>query len=163
MPNITLSVSNDLKENMDRFSEVSWSDVCRNAIKNYLESRGSVNPRARSKYLELKEAERGLGYKFGLKIAEEIMENVSYDDIRKLMESVHYWETVGYPDDFIGCWIVNDFEDPYYKEYMEMFEEYSQKKGNFAWLLKLSSNKEEFHRNMIFIDGLLKGLNDLFK
>jgi len=163
MPNITLSVPNDLKMEMDRFSEVSWSDVCRNAIRNYMESRGSVNPLARSKFLELKERERGLGYKFGLKIAEELVEIVSYEEIRQLMVSIHYWEHVGYPDDFIGCWIVDNFESEYYKDYMEMFEDYSKKKGNFAWLLKLSSNKEDFHKNMIFIDGLLKGLHDLFE
>lgn len=39
MPNITLSVSNEMKERMDNFSEVSWSDVCRSAIQAYLEER----------------------------------------------------------------------------------------------------------------------------
>ncbi|EMR73010.1 putative transcriptional regulator [Thaumarchaeota archaeon SCGC AB-539-E09] len=39
MPNITLSVSNEMKERMDQFTEVSWSDVCRYAIREYLEQR----------------------------------------------------------------------------------------------------------------------------
>lgn len=39
MPNITLSVSQEMKDRMDTFSEVSWSNVCRNAILNYLDER----------------------------------------------------------------------------------------------------------------------------
>jgi len=39
MPNVTLSVSDEMKTRMDVFSEVSWSDVCRNAILVYLEKR----------------------------------------------------------------------------------------------------------------------------
>lgn len=39
MPNITLSVSEELKRRMDELPEVSWSDVCRRAIVRYIESR----------------------------------------------------------------------------------------------------------------------------
>lgn len=39
MPNVTLSVSVEMKERMDSFSEVSWSDVCRSSIQSYLEER----------------------------------------------------------------------------------------------------------------------------
>jgi len=39
MPNITLSVSNEMKVRMDQFTEVSWSDVCRYSIQEYLEQR----------------------------------------------------------------------------------------------------------------------------
>lgn len=34
MPNLTLSVSQDIKEAMDRFKEINWSEVARQAIRD---------------------------------------------------------------------------------------------------------------------------------
>lgn len=33
MPNITLAIPEDLKEKMDRFKEINWSEVARQAIR----------------------------------------------------------------------------------------------------------------------------------
>lgn len=37
MTNITLAVSNELKEEMDKFPEINWSEVARAAIKRKIE------------------------------------------------------------------------------------------------------------------------------
>jgi len=44
MPNVTISVSDELKAEMDRLSEVSWSEVCRNAISHYIAQRKNPTP-----------------------------------------------------------------------------------------------------------------------
>ena len=44
MPNVTISVSDELKGEMDRLSEVSWSEVCRNAISHYIAQRKNPTP-----------------------------------------------------------------------------------------------------------------------
>lgn len=33
MPNMTLAIPNDLKEKMDQFKEINWSEVARQAIR----------------------------------------------------------------------------------------------------------------------------------
>lgn len=42
MPNVTISVPDELKAEMDKFAEVSWSEVCRKAIARYINER--MNP-----------------------------------------------------------------------------------------------------------------------
>jgi len=44
MPNVTISVPDDLKTEMDKFSEVSWSEICRSAIARYIASRKNPTP-----------------------------------------------------------------------------------------------------------------------
>lgn len=44
MPNVTISVSDQLKSEMDMFPEVNWSDVCRKAISRYIEERKNPTP-----------------------------------------------------------------------------------------------------------------------
>jgi len=44
MPNVTISVSDELKAEMDKFPEVSWSEICRNAITKYIEERKRPTP-----------------------------------------------------------------------------------------------------------------------
>ena len=45
MPNVTISVSDELKTEMDKLSEVNWSEVCRNAIFIYMEQRKNPTPK----------------------------------------------------------------------------------------------------------------------
>jgi len=44
MPNVTISVSDELKAEMDKFLEVSWSEICRNAISQYISERKNPTP-----------------------------------------------------------------------------------------------------------------------
>jgi len=44
MPNVTISVPDELKTEMDKFPEVSWSEICRNAIGSYIQSRKNPTP-----------------------------------------------------------------------------------------------------------------------
>lgn len=45
MPNITLSVSEELKAEMDKLTEVRWSEICRDAISRYIVQRKNPSPR----------------------------------------------------------------------------------------------------------------------
>ena len=53
VPNITISVSEELRAEMDKLSEVNWSDICRKAISQYIAQRKNPNPRIE---LELRDA-----------------------------------------------------------------------------------------------------------
>ena len=44
MPNVTISVTDELKVEMDTLSEVSWSEICRNAISRYIAQRKNPTP-----------------------------------------------------------------------------------------------------------------------
>ena len=44
MPNITISVSDQLKSEIDMLPEVNWSDVCRKAISRYIAERRNPTP-----------------------------------------------------------------------------------------------------------------------
>ena len=44
MPNVTISVPDQLKAEMDTLSEVNWSEVCRNAISQYIAQRKNPTP-----------------------------------------------------------------------------------------------------------------------
>jgi hypothetical protein len=44
MPNVTISVSEELKEKMDRYTEVNWSKMCREAIAKYITERENPQP-----------------------------------------------------------------------------------------------------------------------
>lgn len=44
MPNVTISVSEKLKVEMDTLSEVNWSDICRKAISRYIAERKNPTP-----------------------------------------------------------------------------------------------------------------------
>jgi hypothetical protein len=45
MPNVTIAVSEDLKTQMDKYSEVNWSEICRNSISQYIAQRENPQPR----------------------------------------------------------------------------------------------------------------------
>lgn len=44
MPNVTISVSDELKDRMDTLSEVNWSEICRKAIARYIDERKYLTP-----------------------------------------------------------------------------------------------------------------------
>ena len=44
MPNVTISVPDGLKNEMDQYPEVSWSGICRKAIKRYVNKRKNPTP-----------------------------------------------------------------------------------------------------------------------
>lgn len=44
MPNLTISVPEKLKTEMDKFPEVSWSEICRKAITRYIDQRKNPIP-----------------------------------------------------------------------------------------------------------------------
>lgn len=44
MPNVTISVTEQLKSEMDKLQEVSWSEVCRKAISQYIAQRKNPTP-----------------------------------------------------------------------------------------------------------------------
>jgi hypothetical protein len=45
LPNVTISVADELKAEMDKFPEVSWSEISRKAITRYIEERKNPVPR----------------------------------------------------------------------------------------------------------------------
>jgi len=45
MPNVTISVPDDLKSEMDKLNEVNWSEVSRKAIAKYIDERKNPYPR----------------------------------------------------------------------------------------------------------------------
>lgn len=45
MPNVTISVPEELKTEMDNYPEVSWSEICRNAISQYIAQRKNPTPK----------------------------------------------------------------------------------------------------------------------
>jgi hypothetical protein len=44
MPNLTISVSEELKQDMDTLPEVNWSEICRNSISQYIAQRKAPSP-----------------------------------------------------------------------------------------------------------------------
>jgi len=44
MPNVTITVPEELKNEMDKYLEVSWSEICRNAISQYISQRKNPIP-----------------------------------------------------------------------------------------------------------------------
>jgi len=42
--NLTISVPDVLSDEMKNYPEVNWSEICRNAIKNYILNRESIDP-----------------------------------------------------------------------------------------------------------------------
>jgi len=64
MPNITLSVSEELKAEMDKLTEVRWSEICRDAISRYIAQRKNPTPRIELELRNswIKDYDHGTGY-----------------------------------------------------------------------------------------------------
>ena len=64
MPNVTISVPEKLKGEMDKIPEVSWSEICRGAISRYIAQRKNPTPRIELelRYSRIKDYDYGTGY-----------------------------------------------------------------------------------------------------
>jgi len=68
MTNVTISVPEELKAEMDKFPEVSWSEICRKAISGYIQSRKNPVPQIQMRADEIRpESYHESGYQ-GLRI-----------------------------------------------------------------------------------------------
>jgi len=54
LPNVTISVPEELKTEMDKFAEVSWSEICRNAISGYIQARKNPIPQIQLRGKEIR-------------------------------------------------------------------------------------------------------------
>jgi hypothetical protein len=62
MPNVTISVPDELKAEMDKLSEVNWSEISRKAISEYIAQRKNPHPTIS---LDLREARLEMYYPYG--------------------------------------------------------------------------------------------------
>jgi hypothetical protein len=94
MPNVTISVPDDLKEEMDKLSrEVSWSEICRKAISRYLVERKNPVPRIEIDYristLNVKDWQTGYPtLKIDLKIFNHMASSITTD---RILSVVTFW------------------------------------------------------------------------
>jgi hypothetical protein len=93
MPNVTISVTDELKEEMDQFSEVSWSGICREAISRYIAERKTPVPRIEIDYristLNVKDWQTGYPtLKIDLKIFNKMASSIITD---RILSVVTFW------------------------------------------------------------------------
>lgn len=96
MPNLTISVSEQLKSQMDSFSEVSWSEICRKAITAYIQSRINPMPQIQLRAGEIDpESYHESGYP-GLRINLLIQNKMSFEVIvDRILYKVSFYTTRG--------------------------------------------------------------------
>src|SRR5258708_7413875 len=82
--NVTIWVSTETADRMEKLKEVNWSQVSKEAIEAYIDARKSVNPEARLKLEHLKQQEKKDGYAFGSQLASDILEKLTYDEAHRL-------------------------------------------------------------------------------
>lgn len=73
MPNITLSMDEKLKKEMDKHPEINWSQVARKSIKEELEDLKVMEKITSKSELTRKEAEE-ISDKIDRKVAEKVLE-----------------------------------------------------------------------------------------
>ncbi|GEM_PF-1034781 len=84
--NITVYLPEDIIGLMGKFPEVNWSEVCRKAILDYVNTRTTPNLEATVARLKSERTdEYGRGYKLGLDLAREL----PYRELAKIVEG---WE-----------------------------------------------------------------------
>lgn len=86
MPNVTISVPDKLKAEMDKLSEVSWSEICRKAISQYIAQRKNPTPRIElvSTYARITHYDFATGYptlSIDLKINNKMVSEIMVDRI----------------------------------------------------------------------------------
>lgn len=117
-----------------------------------------------------KKEEEEKGYRFGLRLAETIVDQLDYTKIRRLIKMMkdrigtstydgenayeHYVEALTDELDELGAntviyqkeWFTDNFEwsEENYKNETEKFEKNAQKKGSLAWIIKLASDEKDF-------------------
>jgi len=99
MPNVTISVPDPLKVEMDALSEVNWSEVCRNAISRYITQRNNPTPKIeltlRTAQLIANDSETGYPtIRLGLRIHNKMDSDITVDRI--LTQSSFFTEGGGY-------------------------------------------------------------------
>lgn len=166
--NVTIYLPEKVVKRMDEFREVNWSQVCRVAVEQYIEDRYNINPKARVKFLELENKEKADGRSYGSKITEELTTTISYMEIQILLKEINERTTLGFSenDDIIDAWINPPFGFNEQTDELDTYTKFlkeAQVKGSLPWLLKTFSNKEEFHKNWIFVLGMLEAIKEVFK
>jgi len=114
MPNVTISVPDPLKAEMDTLSEVNWSEICRSAISRYIAQRKNPSPQIelnlRTALLIANDAETGYPtIRLGLRIHNKMDSDITVDRI--LTQSSLFTEGGGYVGTF-------GFANDLYKRYI---------------------------------------------
>jgi len=99
MVNVTISVSDQIKTDMDALSEVNWSKVCRNAISRYIAQRNHPSPKIeltlRNALLIANDSETGYTtIRLGLRIHNKMDLDITVDRI--LTQSSFFTEGGGH-------------------------------------------------------------------
>lgn len=85
--NITLSLPDDLADQMEKIPEVNWSAVAKGCIKQYIEVRNSPDLSA---IVERLQKQKGEEYVNGRKRADEIANEIGYKGLNVLWKK--YWK-----------------------------------------------------------------------
>jgi hypothetical protein len=171
--NITVYVSDETASRMEELKEVNWSQICKEAIDSYVDARKSINPQARLKLQNKKQIEKNDGYALGSELAPEILDKLSYQEIRELRwheleptpdgyedwsddRSFQYWFYGGTEDSRGGL----SQDDK--KKLERKFEEWASRKGSMAWVLKLAEKRKGFRKTLPFLEGMITALKETF-
>lgn len=96
MPNVTISVPEGLKTEMDALSEVNWSDVCRKAISRYITERKNPTPQIQLRIGEISpQSHHESGYP-GLRIDLLIQNQMNFEIVvDRILYNVSFFTTKG--------------------------------------------------------------------
>jgi len=161
--NVTVYLPDDVAEKMEEFKEVNWSEICRKAILDYLVARKSVNPVVATRIKSLEDQEWGGGYDFGLRLCEELVKSLSYDEIANLMSFLKITDETDawgdYEDVLLWLEIAGGYSRPWINnKQREELENEAEVKGSYAWLLNYASKKKGFRKNNVFVEGMLRAI-----
>jgi hypothetical protein len=80
--NITIYLPEDVAEKMETFSEVNWSEICRRAVLDYIQTRSQIDL---APIIERLKKERNTDYKQGqITIYKEIIPKLSWKTLEQL-------------------------------------------------------------------------------
>ena len=94
-------------------------------------------------------------------IKEKLLDEIGYSEIKSMLNHIVVWETMTFDEDIITTWIFEDYSKPRAVN-MTKFEENAKVQGRLEWLLKRAEQEEGFHRNMEFVDGMIKALREIY-
>jgi hypothetical protein len=170
--NITVYASEQTATKMEELKEVNWSQVCKDAIENYVEARKSVNPTVALKFQKLKEGEEREGYMFGSQLAPEILEELSYQELHDL-RYIHLDESefglLDDPPNPITDWLDDAVNAEKYvlpsdrKKWRKDFDAKAAQKGTIFWVLRLAESKKGLRKNYAFFRGMITALQELLE
>ena len=163
-------VPDETAAKMSELKEVNWSQICRVAIESYVEARKSVNPAARLRLEEIKQAEEKEGYVFGSQLASDILKELNYDQAYNLRwnwldeRAEEYWyDEPTQVTDWVAGTVHGDAyaTDEDRKKWQKEFDEWASKKGSLGWVLKLAEKKKGLRKNPRFFQGMIKALREI--